>query len=114
VPWTSLRTAREQDPRIDYAGPLQNVNPAVHYLSDDRCADCHGDIATSFAQHSMGRSLQPVALAQAPPQDRRYHNPFQALGSQFLIERNGDRVWHRRTQFGDDGRPAAELKWEVH
>jgi tetratricopeptide (TPR) repeat protein len=55
-----------------------------------------------------------VAQAQPPPEGSRYHNPFDALGSRFLVEREGSRVRHRRTRLDPDGRPAAELAWEVH
>jgi hypothetical protein len=101
------------DPRLDYAGPFRNVAPAVRYVADERCADCHADIARSFARHPMGRSVLPVARAEAPPEDAAHHNPFDALGSRFQIERAGDRVRHLRTRFGPDGRPAAEQEWDV-
>jgi hypothetical protein len=102
------------DPRLDYAGPFLNVRPAVRYVSDDRCADCHLDKAASYADHPMGRSLLPVALAPVPPDGARFNNPFPALGSEFRVERAGARVRHQRTRSGPGGRPAAEIEWEVH
>jgi Cytochrome c554 and c-prime len=91
----SVQSAR--DPRREYSGPLRNVDPSVRYVSDDRCAECHTDQATSFAEQSMAHSLLPVSRASAPPLDGRHNNPFQALGWQFVVEQQGDRVWHRRT-----------------
>src|SRR5688572_19966571 len=48
------------DPRREYQGPFQNVGPSVAYVSEARCAECHHDIAISYAQHAMGRSLYPA------------------------------------------------------
>ncbi len=105
--------ASPRDPRRDYAGPFRNIAPSVRYVADDRCAACHADIARSFAEHPMGRSILPVARAEDPPADARHDNPFEALGSRFRVERDGARVRHRRTRLDPAGRPAAELTWEV-
>ncbi len=101
------------DPRRDYVGLFQNVNPAVQYVPDERCADCHEDKARSFAQHPMGRSLSPIARAAAPPEEPRYNNPFATLGSQFRVDHKEGRLWHRRTRLDPAGRPAAALEWEI-
>jgi tetratricopeptide (TPR) repeat protein len=85
-----------EDPRRAYRGPFRNVAPEVGYVADERCADCHTDQASSFAKHPMGRSLLPLTRATAPPIQARYNNPFRALGWQFLIEFQADRLWHRR------------------
>jgi tetratricopeptide (TPR) repeat protein len=113
IPHPSSLIPVSVDPRRAYAGPFQNVSPDVPYVADSRCADCHLDKARSFAEHPMGRSLLPVSQAAAPPEDARHNNPFQALGSQFLVKREGSKVLHRRTQPGPHGRPAADLEWEV-
>src|SRR5262245_47240648 len=101
------------DPRLSYTGPFQNVDPGVRYVPDGRCADCHADLAASYGEHPMGRPLvpaaQPGAAAHAAPQT----TSFQALGYQFLVESDGDRVRQRCTRLGPDGRPAAELVWDV-
>ena len=49
------------DPRTTYAGPFLNVRPEVRYVGDDRCADCHPDVAASYRKHPMARSLRPIA-----------------------------------------------------
>src|ERR1043166_9487276 len=48
---------------------------------------------------TMAPSLLPIALV-APHQlyDKAHNNPFQALGSQFVVNRQGERVWHRQRQ----------------
>jgi hypothetical protein len=101
------------DPRAAYAGPFRNIDPAVRYVADARCADCHEDIARAFAAHPMGRSLLPMARAARVPEDARHHNPFDALGSRFLVGRDGGRAWQRRVRLGPDGRSAAVLEWDV-
>src|SRR5271168_4018381 len=50
-----------EDPRVAYAGPFLNVRPEVGYVGDDRCAECHREIAESFRRHPMARSLSPIA-----------------------------------------------------
>ena len=101
------------DPRLAYTGPYRNIDPAVQYVADERCGDCHQKEAHSFAEHPMGRSLFPIATAHAPPTGPQQNNPFEALGSRFQVERVGDHVWHRRVKAGPDGRPIAESAWEV-
>jgi hypothetical protein len=102
------------DPRVAYAGPFRNLAPAVRYVPDGRCADCHPGIARSYAEHPMGRSLLPVAQAASPPADPQHRNPFQSHGSQFRVEHDGDRVRHVRTRLAPDGRIAATTSWDVH
>jgi hypothetical protein len=57
--------AEDDDPRLTYATPYRNVRPGVKYVGDRVCARCHADLAESFRQHPMGRSLAPVADARA-------------------------------------------------
>jgi tetratricopeptide (TPR) repeat protein len=105
---------RSPDPRLEYAGPFRNIDPSVRYVAEEKCAGCHADKALTYAEHPMGRSLLPVAAAVGPPEDAGHHNPFTALGDRYLIRRQGDQVWHRRTRLDPSGAPAAELEWEVH
>lgn len=102
------------DPRLTYTGLFRNVNPNVHYVADEHCGKCHADIAASYAEHPMGRSLFPVAQAPVPPIGAREKNPFEAFGSLFRVEYEGDQVRHIRTRKGVDGRPAAAQSWDVH
>jgi hypothetical protein len=62
----------------------------------------------------MGRSLFPVAVAPAPPTGEAQNNPFQAFGTQFRVEHQPGWARHVQTRLGPDGRPAAEMEWEVH
>jgi hypothetical protein len=102
------------DPRLTYAGPYRNVHPAVGYVPDGRCADCHDGIARSFAEHPMGRSLRPAGReGPRPPAGPRQNNPFRAFGREFQVERDAAGERHRQTRLGPDGEPAAELTLEV-
>jgi predicted CXXCH cytochrome family protein len=104
-----------EDPRLSYAGPFLNVRPDVHYVGDDRCADCHAKIAESYHKHPMGRSLTPIAqLAPTQSYGPAQHNPFEALGSSFLVERHGDAVFQRQTKFDPAGLPIYENVLDVH
>jgi tetratricopeptide (TPR) repeat protein len=102
------------DPRVAYAGPFRNVRPEVRYVPDARCAECHEKIAAAYAEHPMGRSLFPVAQAPAPPTGPERHNPFEAFGSRFRVEKDGGRVRHLRSRAGPAGGPALGQEWEVH
>src|SRR5258708_3981528 len=102
------------DPRREYTGPFRNVHPGVRYVDEARCARCHAAIAATFAEHPMGRSLLPTAEVSALPAGAQQNNPFQALGTRFRAEYEGDLLRHRRTRIGPDGKPAAEQTLDVH
>src|SRR6202158_4884656 len=102
------------DPRVQYSGAYQNIHPDVAYVGNDRCAECHQEQFAPFVKHPMGRTLLPIA-ALAPKQlyDAAYHNPFDALGSRFEVDRQGDRVQHRRTVLDAAGDPLTQTDFEV-
>ena len=108
-------TLRRGDPRLDYAGPFQNIHPEVRYVGDARCADCHDDIVRTYHQHPMARSLLPLAeTAQQPPLDEGHHNPFAALDRRFQVERRGERVWHKQELGGITKQERRQQEMEVH
>jgi hypothetical protein len=74
------------DPRLTYETPFRNVRPHVKYVGDDNCIWCHGDIATTYAEHSMGQSCFPIAEATAV-EDIDKTARFEALGFEYVIER---------------------------
>jgi hypothetical protein len=98
-----------EDPRVSYTGPFLNVRPDVHYVGDDRCAECHAKIAESYSKHPMSRTLTPIArLAPTQSYGPAQHNPFEALGSRFQVDRQGDAVLHRQTKLDGAGAPIYE------
>lgn len=102
-------------PHLAYDGPFENVRPGIAYVGDAACADCHADIAQDYRHHGMARSLRPIAaLASQQTYGPEQHNPFQALGNEFHVERDGDRVRHRRLRRDDQGRPIFEQVFEAH
>jgi Flp pilus assembly protein TadD len=104
TPPSAARAAPPEDPRLHYAGPFLNVHPDVPYVGDAACAGCHADIARTFAEHPMGRSLLPISsLAGKQRYDAAVHNPFRvspASKEVFLVERKGGSVLHRQFREG--------------
>jgi hypothetical protein len=106
--------ASPDDPRLAYTGPFENVRPDVKYVGDAACADCHADITQDYRHHGMARSLVPIAaLAGKQAYGPDHHNPFQALGNEFRVERAGDAVRHRRLRRDEQGRPIFEQVFDV-
>lgn len=84
------------DPRLTYPTRYRNVRPEVAYVSEERCAGCHADIAVAYRQHPMGRSLAPVA--EPSPLEgygEAAHNPFDAAGFHYTVERGPTGVVHK-------------------
>jgi hypothetical protein len=107
--------ARPGDPRLEYAGPFQNIHPDVRYVGDAQCAGCHEDIVQTYHQHPMARSLFPLAeTVQQQPLDEAHHNPFEALGRRFQVERRGERIWHRQESTGIASQTERQQNLEVH
>jgi predicted CXXCH cytochrome family protein len=115
-PTDTSAAAERADPRRTYDGPYRNIHPDVHYVGAAQCAGgCHDDIARSYARHPMGRSLVPVEdLLDRQRYTPDAHNPFNALGRRFEVDRRGKQIWHRQTLLDQSGKPAIDLAQEVH
>lgn len=102
------------DPRLTYTGPFRNVRPDVKYLGDAACTPCHRNAERTYHQHSMGLSLAAVAdVAPRQRYDATVHNPFDAGGRHYLIERQGDKVLHREQHRDAEQRVVAENRAEM-
>jgi Flp pilus assembly protein TadD len=98
-----------------FSTPYRNVSPEVRYVGDQTCADCHPREARSYRQHPMGRSFAPMfEVADHERCDVGAHNPFEKFGLDYRVERDGQRVFHRETPHAAGGRPAFDLKVEIH
>ena len=117
--WRRGRDGNDQAVRsrlaVEVAPPIvsdafPNTRPDVSYVGDRACADCHAEIAASFAQHSMGRSLAAVDVgsATAPPDAT-----FEADGLEYAIEHRDGAVVHSETRRGADGAVVARIEAEV-
>jgi Flp pilus assembly protein TadD len=102
------------DPRLAYRGPFRNMHPDVKYVGDHMCVDCHQDIARTYSQHPMGRSLVPIAqLADRQRYTKACNNPFEAFGILFQVDRQGARVYHKQTRLDSAGEPTYDFAHEV-
>ena len=82
------------DPRLTYSTPYRNVRPDVKYVGDEACAACHQDISETYRHHPMGQSFAPVArIASRERLDKTTHNPFEAFGFHYLVERQASRFF---------------------
>src|SRR5215831_18335547 len=103
-----------QDPRLAYSGPFQNIHPDVAYVGDATCAKCHGVIAATYREHPMGRSLLPVSRIDA---SLRYgpeaHDPFDALGTQFRIDKPRERLEFHQSARDEKGAMVYDLATPV-
>src|SRR5262249_33955436 len=108
----TTRRSPPTDPRLTYTGPFVNINPVVAYVGDGRCAHCHVKETASYREHPMGRSILPMTrVADSPPYDTSVHNPFEALGTQFLITKKTGRTVHR--QIGRDEKGEAVYEFDM-
>ena len=113
---TARDRARLEDPRLTYTGPFTNVRPDVAYVGDEACADCHRSLVQSFRQHRKGQNFQPAAhQTRPPPVDQAHHNPFETFGARFLVERQGEKVRHRRISLArnEAGQPIYDTAMDV-
>jgi tetratricopeptide (TPR) repeat protein len=100
---------RPEDPRLAYAGPFRNIRPEVAFVGDDKCAECHQDQSRTYREHPMGRSLLPVSrIAASQRYDAAAHNPFEAFGTQFLVEHRDKRVLHKQVGRDESGQSVFE------
>lgn len=101
------------DPRLTYRGPFKNVDPGVAYVSDTECGKCHAEIAKTFSQHPMARTLTPIEHFASPPLDAQSNNPFSAFGQEFEVIARPDRVIHTRQALDQSGNRLFQSELEV-
>jgi predicted CXXCH cytochrome family protein len=90
----------------------------VAYVGSAACAQCHAEIARSYARHPMGRSLRPlnaaIASGEAPFRDQP---AFDAAEWSYAIEHQGGLVIHveirRDAQGAEIVRNQAEARYLI-
>ncbi len=113
-PWRREMARVTDDPRLTVATPFRNVRPEVKYVGDEACGQCHLRQAETYRQHPMGRSLSAVASVAAQERyDKAVHNPFESSGFQFLVERRGERIFHKEIRADSTGLANTEFEDEV-
>jgi Flp pilus assembly protein TadD len=90
--------------------PYKNIRPGVRYVGDAPCARCHAEIARTYRNHPMGRSLSPVGLAKVPD---AASTSFTAQGLEYSVERRGDRVFHKEIKRDAGGRVVSRNEAEA-
>ena len=103
------------DPRLTFASPYRNIRPDVKYVGSGICGTCHPGEAASYRHHPMGNSLAPVSKAGALERfERESHNPFEAFGFQFLIERRNGKLFHKEARHDSRGQTTTEFEAEIN
>jgi Flp pilus assembly protein TadD len=94
--------------------PYANTRPGVKYVGDSACARCHAEIAKTYRQHPMGRSLSPIE-ADTAKDSRPTDGPaeFVSQGLHYSVEHQSDRVIHRETRRNPSGQIIAENQADV-
>jgi Tfp pilus assembly protein PilF len=97
-------TPPDQDPRLSYKGPFENIYPDVRYVGDAKCAECHKPIAEKFRHHPMGRSIVAASdLDKELSYDVKAHNPFKRLDTEFRLERKDGKLIYRQSARDEKG-----------
>ena len=99
--------------QADTGSPYKNTRPGVKYVGDAACSRCHAEIAETFRQHPMGRSLSPIDAAPIKGDDAGDRVLFEAQGLEYSIENRDGRVIHKETRRDASGRVIAQNEAEV-
>jgi hypothetical protein len=105
-----LETVRQAAP----SSPYENTRTEVKYVGDATCVRCHVDIAETYRQHPMGRSLSPVGAAPSTGSNEASNRPlFEAQGLEYSIAHREGRVIHHETRRNSSGHIIARNEAEV-
>jgi len=96
-------TARTEKKPVTASSRKIDDKAANSYVDPAWCAQCHAEIAKTYALTGMGRSFSKVAsqIAETAPQQPYFHGPSQSYFS--IVERDGS-AFERRWQIGFDGK----------
>ncbi len=104
-------TNRTQTSQLSRRPPLPEARPDG-YVGSKVCADCHEEIASQFAAHPMGQSLNTVA--DAKPIEGDPPDPLDIAGPlQYRVQLQDDRMIHHQMLVDDRGDVVFDQSEEV-
>ncbi|MCA9076194.1 MAG: hypothetical protein KDA93_14285 [Planctomycetaceae bacterium] len=83
------------------------------FVGSQTCADCHSEIAETFAKHPMALTMATVAEASPIEVCEGDVAEFEAFGCKYHVERIGDRMVHTEFMTDDDGEIVYEQSVDV-
>lgn len=83
--------------------PYLNTAADVAYVGDASCAQCHGEIAESYAMHGMAQSFYPMTAERAIEDFGGVEVRDPEGGFVYTVRRDGDRFVQEEVQIGPNG-----------
>ncbi|CAN5890024.1 hypothetical protein BH23PLA1_BH23PLA1_05620 [soil metagenome] len=108
IGWTGRGRDRQSSRPVS---PYKNTRPKVAYVGDEACIRCHEEIATSYREHPMGRSLVPIDRFSMSLEPEEVH--IEAMGLEYSAEDRDGRLFHIETRRDGEGRVVARTEAEV-
>jgi Flp pilus assembly protein TadD len=110
--WPASRPLRIHE--RESGSSYENTRPGVKYLGDAACVGCHAEIARTYREHPMGRSLASIESAPATAGGEAGIRPlFVAQGFEYSVEDRDGHVIHLETRRDASGRVIARAEGEV-
>jgi Tfp pilus assembly protein PilF len=118
----ALKSPPAPQPRQDEPSVVQQDLPREEpedrwkpdeFVGSQKCAECHSELAKTFAAHPMANTL--ALVADAPPIEviEGGAAEFEAQGRRYRVAREGDRMIHTEFMMDDAGQPIYEQSEEV-
>ena len=111
--WSARPWRGGRDRSSEAVVPL-NARAGVRFVGDGACTRCHEDIAKSYRQHPMGRSILPIEEAPAEfrgePAERVL---FSDSGFDYSLLNRDGRTIHRETRRDRGGKVIGRVEGEA-
>ena len=111
--WSAC-SSRGQKERASMADVPLNARAGVRFVGDAACVRCHEDLARSYRQHPMGRSILPIEEAPAEvrgePTERVL---FSDQGFEYSLQTRDGRTIHRETRRDRAGKVIGQVEGEA-
>ena len=99
-------------PRSERVGLVTPPPPEQGYVGGQVCAKCHLEIAKTYAEHPMGRSLSSVADPK-PVEAFDERAQFEARGKTYKVEIVGSKMIHHEIERDEQGRTMYDQAVEI-